>query len=328
MTEASAPGKVILFGEHAVVYGRPAIAVPVTQVRATAIVEDSCPGEGITIVAQDLQQRHTVGQPANEAMRPLEMIVLKTLEQLGLSPQHDLRITIRSTIPIGRGMGSGAAVCTAIVRALAKHYGASLSAQEVSGLVYQAEVIYHSTPSGIDNSVISFEQPVYFVRGKPLEFFRVEHPFRIAVADTGIFSPTKVAVGDVRQAWQRERERYEAIFEAIGRIAIAARAAIERGDQAMIGHLMDENQALLRQLNVSSLELERLIAAAKGAGALGAKLCGAGRGGNMIALVTPKIERDIVAAVRSAGATSVLVAEVGLPEPQISDPNLAPIRGS
>lgn len=305
----TAPGKVILFGEHAVVYGRPAIAVPVTQVQAIVTVEHA--RDGFLIVAEDLGKTHFVGQPGDEQTCPLEVTVRNTLAYFGLPIEQNLRLSIRSTIPIGRGMGSGTAVSTAIVRALAAHFARRIPPDQVCRLVFQTEIIYHGTPSGIDNTVIAYGKPVYFIRDQRLETFTVGHPFRLAIADTGIFSPTRVAVGDVRHAWERQRARYEALFDAIGDITNRGRKAIETGDHETLGRLMDENQALLREVGVSSPELERLITAASRAGALGAKLCGAGRGGNMIALIAPEVEKAVVAALQSAGATQVLVTDVG-----------------
>ena len=310
VTQASAPGKVILFGEHAVVYGRPAIAVPVAQAQATATISSAPPGAGIRIHAQDLGRTHLLGQPTDEACEALELIVVATLQHLDIQPPPDLEITIRSTIPIGSGMGSGAAVSAAMVRALAEHLAQPLPPEEVSQLVYQTEVLYHGTPSGIDNTVVSHAKPVYFVRGQGIEVLRVGRPFRLAIGDTGVFSPTKVAVADVRRAWEADRARYEGLFDAMGDIARQAREAITTGQVARLGPLMDQNQDLLRQIGVSSPELERLIGAALGAGALGAKLCGAGRGGNMIALVPPEAEGDVVGALREAGARRAMLAEV------------------
>ncbi|NLS80170.1 MAG: mevalonate kinase [Chloroflexi bacterium] len=308
MTQAHAPGKVILFGEHAVVYGRPAIAVPVAQALATATVEDA-PAGGVTILAHDLDERLVLGQPAGERLRGLELVTRRALERLGAATLPDLTIAIRSDIPVASGMGSGAAVSAALVRALAAHLGASLADAEVSALVYEAEVLYHGTPSGIDNTVVSYARPVYFVRGQPIETFAVERPFRLAIAGTGIASPTRMAVGAVRGRWEADRPRYEALFDAIGEVARRGRRAIEGGETAALGPLMDENQALLREIGVSSPELERLIGAAKGAGSPGAKLVGAGMGGNMIALLPAEFE-PVLEALRAAGAASLLVSEV------------------
>jgi len=213
-------------------------------------------------------------------------------------------------VPIARGLGSGAAVATAIVRALARHLGCNLTSREVSDLVYQTEVIHHGTPSGIDNTVVTFGQPVYFVKGEPIQILHVERAFWLVIGDTGIASPTKIAVADVRRSWLKDPHKYEALFDRIADITMRAREAIAAGDLSRLGSLMDENQESLEALGVSSPELERLITAARQAGALGAKLCGAGRGGNMVALVVPEAAQDVAASLRQAGATNVIVSEV------------------
>jgi len=312
LTIAHAPGKVILFGEHAVVYGRPAIAVPVTEVRASAVVTDTPSGQGIIIRATDLSLTHRLGTaiPTGHPAYPLGATVRHTLDWLGVATSLDLTLTVSSTVPLARGLGSGAALATAVVRALAGHLGRELSPQQVSDLVYQTEVIHHGTPSGIDNTVVAFERPVYFVKGQPIEVLQVSRPFWLAIGDTGVASPTRVAVGDVRRGWQSEPERYEALFDRIGTIARQARQAMLGGNVDALGPLMDENQALLEALDVSSPELQQLIVAARRAGAMGAKLCGAGRGGNMIALVTPEKAQEIAVALRQAGAVNVIVTQV------------------
>lgn len=313
MTTACAPGKVILFGEHAVVYGRPAIAVPVTQVRARAVVEDARSGHGLVIRALDLNLQHRFGTAvATDApVYALEATVRHTLEWLGVETVPDLTLTLSSTVPIARGLGSGAAVATAIVRALAQHFGHSPTSRDVSDLVYQTEIIHHGTPSGIDNSVVAFEKPVYFVTGEPIQVLRVQQPFWLVVGDTGIASPTKIAVADVRRGWREHPDKYEALFKRIAAITVRAREAIAAGGIAMLGELMDENQELLEEMGVSSPELERLIDASRTAGAIGAKLCGAGRGGNMIALAESEKTRAIADRVREAGAANVIVSVVG-----------------
>ncbi len=307
MITASAPGKIILFGEHAVVYGRPAIAVPVTQVQAQVSIE---PGsDELTIHATD--EGRTYSYSDIDAQHPIATIIRLTLEALHQSPPPNATLTIRSTIPIASGLGSGAAVSTAIARALAQFYGCELATATVSELVYQVEKIHHGTPSGIDNTVIAYAQPVYFVRGQRLETFTVPKPFKIAIGDTGIASPTRIAVGDVRAAWQADPVRLETLFDRCGRIADQARALIENGQPEALGPLMTENQELLAQMTVSSLELEALIQTALKGGALGAKLSGGGRGGNMIALITDAREATVREALLNAGAKRVIVTTVG-----------------
>lgn len=304
----TASGKVILFGEHAVVYGRPAIAVPVHDRQATATVERASPGSGILLQAEDLGQRYQLSGASQDD--PLGLIVRLTLEALEVSSHQDLTVTVHSTIPIASGLGSGAAVSAAVVRALATHFDGELNPTQTSELVYQTEVIHHGTPSGIDNTVVAFERPVYFVKGQPPECFRVGHPFHLLIGGTGIPSSTKAAVADVRQGWEANRARYESVFDAIGRIADEGRRAIKGGDVTAIGPLMDRNQKLLREIGVSSPELEQLISAAKEAGARGAKLSGAGRGGNMIALVAQGTAKRVAAALRRANAEEVITTTV------------------
>ena len=308
MTEARAPGKVILFGEHAVVYGRPAIAVPVTEVQARVRVDRGPNRQGTRIVAPDVGRQFSLRNAADAD--PRARIVHLTLKRLGQLPDADLVITISSDVPIARGMGSGAAVSTALVRALVKHFDRWLPSREISDLVYQAERLYHGTPSGIDNTVIAFEKPVFFVKEEGWEFFWVGVPFLLAIADTGIESPTWEVVGDLRRRYDAEPDRYQPLFERVGELVVQARAAIEEGQLGHLGVLMNENHRLLRQMGVSCAELDRLVLAAREGGALGAKLCGAGWGGNMIALITEETRGRVDMALRLAGAKAVIVTEV------------------
>lgn len=309
MAVAFAPGKVILFGEHAVVYGRPAIAVPVTQVRAQVMVERGA--GGISIQAKDLGLSHTLGElPVDGALEPVISLVERTLEYLEVHGPSPLVITITSTIPIARGLGSGAAVSTALVRGLSDYFGRELGPEELSALVYEAEKFYHGTPSGIDNTVISYGQPIYFVRGKPPQFFKVGKPFLLAIGDSGVESPTKVVVGEVRRRWEGEPSKYERLFDGIGRIAKRAREEMEEGNLEGLGSLMDENQALLADLGVSSPQLDGLVKVARESGALGAKLSGAGQGGCVIALIEERTREEVAAALERGSAQRVIVTEV------------------
>jgi len=308
MTTAYAPGKVILCGEHAVVYGRPAIAVPVAEVQARATVEPARDGRGVVIDAPDLNRRLAVREAGDGD--PLARIVRLALQAMDVESEPDLTITITSTVPIARGMGSGAAVSTAIVRALAGHYGHWLSSRDISDLVYQTELIYHGTPSGIDNTVVAFEKPVYFVKDVSCEIFWVGRPFLLAIADTGIESPTREVVGDLRRRHRADPGSYEPLFDRAGQIAVEARGAIERGEAEALGPLLDENHTLLQLMGVTCPALDRLVVAAREGGAWGAKLSGAGWGGNMIALVTDETKSRVDLALRLAGAVRVIVTEV------------------
>ncbi len=307
---ATAPGKIILFGEHAVVYGRPAIAAPVTQVKARATVSADPRGEPgrVRLQAPDVGLEALLDDlPAGQ---PLAAAVRLVLAELGIerAPACTLRVT--STIPIASGLGSGAAISVAILRAFSAFLGRPLPDERVSALAFEVEKLHHGTPSGIDNTVITRGMPVYFVKGKPVETVPVPQPFTIVIGDTGVASPTGVAVGDVRRAWQANPDNYEALFDSAGALADAARQMIAAGQVEALGPLMDANQGILVKMGVSSPELDRLVAAARRAGALGAKLSGAGRGGNMIALAPPQKAGAIAQALEEAGAVRTIVTVV------------------
>lgn len=310
MIEATAPGKIILFGEHAVVYGRPAIAVPVAEVQARAALHPAGSGTGFRITAPDLGKDYDLAEADPDD--PLATIVQATLQYLNQAAPPEATLKVSSTIPLGRGLGSGAAISTAIVRSLAQFLHHSLAPAEVSSLVYEVEKLYHGTPSGIDNTVVAFEQPVYFIKGRPIQRMRVKHPLTLVVGDTGIVAPTHMVVGDLRRSWQAKPERYEGYFDEVGVIVNQARVAIEEGRLGVmaIGELMNENQELLESLGVSSPELDGLIQVARQAGALGAKLSGAGWGGNMIALAEPQVAAGVAQALTQAGAVKVITTEV------------------
>lgn len=314
MSTASAPGKIILFGEHAVVYGQPALAAPVTQVQATATVLPAPPGEEgeIWIDARNLGRRYRLAEAAPND--PLALAIRLTLERCAPRPTpHAFTLAVESTIPPASGLGSGAAVCTAVVRALAACLQSPLSNLEVASLVFETEKLLHGTPSGIDNTVIAYERPVYFIKGQPPEPFTVGQPFTLLIADTGIPSPTRITVGDVRAGYEREPERFGRLFTEIGALVNRARAIIAAEAPAQLGPLMVRNHELLREMGVSSRELDALAAAATGAGALGAKLSGGGRGGNLIALVTPETAVSVEAALRAAGAVRVVCTVIRQP---------------
>lgn len=305
---ATAPGKIILFGEHAVVYQRPAIAVPVTGVSATATVTRLPDGNPLWIAARDVGIDCPMGDlPADH---PLALAVTGTLEQTSLDHLPALRLDITSTIPTAAGLGSGAAVSAAIARALSAFSGVPLTDAQVSAVAYRVDQKHHGTPSGIDNTVIAYAQPIWFVRGQGFEQLTVAEPFTVVIGDSGDSSPTGAVVGDLRQRRDADPDYYDPLFNQVGAIATQARAFIEQGPSSGLGPLMTQNHALLQTLDVSSPKLDRLVQAALDAGALGAKMCGGGRGGNMIALVTGKSTEAVADALRAAGAAGTIVTTI------------------
>jgi mevalonate kinase len=307
---ASAPGKIILFGEHAVVYGYSAIAVPVTQVSAKVTLTPNIHGEpGLVLIdAPDIRLESDLTSLPDT--NPIKAAIHGLLAHLKTDHIPACTLKIKSTIPVASGLGSGAAVSVAIIRVLAGFLGERLPDETVSRLAFEVEKIHHGTPSGIDNTVITYQKPVYFTKDHPIETFRITSPFHIVIGDTGIASPTIDTVGDVRAAWQADPPRFNCLFTAINSITKTARQTIEGGYPERLGPLMDENHQLLREMGVSSPALERLVEAAKAAGASGAKLSGGGRGGNMIALVDPTNAEAVASAIQAAGAKNTISTTV------------------
>lgn len=311
MTRASACGKIILFGEHAVVYGRPALAAPLAQLRARASVESRA-APGIIIHARDLARTVALHDaPVDDALARITQL---TLEKLGVNA--NLEMVVESDIPLASGFGSGAAISTAIVRAVSAHFGKTLAPTEISALVYETEKMFHGTPSGIDNTVIAHEQAIRFVRRAPpqeneITPFAIARPFTLAIANTGIASPTKITVGDVRRGWEQNLAFFEELFDAVAAIVEQAQTALARGENERLGELMTRNQRALEIMGVSAREIEMLLEAGLRAGAGGGKLSGGGRGGNVIFYIEPREAEKIKQALLDAGAASVMVTEVG-----------------
>ncbi len=308
-----APGKIILFGEHAVVYKRPAIAVPVQQLQARAVVvaEPLAPAGRVRVEAADIDLKSDMETlPLNH---PIRATLQSVFTELGVQHPPAFKLRLSSTIPIASGLGSGTAVTVATIRATANFLGKPLSDERVSALAFQIEKIYHGTPSGIDNTVVVYNLPVFFQRSKDhltVERFQVPVSFWMVIGDTGIRSTTSLAVGELHQKWQEKPSAYEPLFDRVSEIVHQARQLIENGLPETMGALMLENHSLLQSMGVSSPELDRLVEAAVSAGASGAKLSGGGKGGNMIALTDPNLAGQVADALLAHGAVNTIITEV------------------
>jgi mevalonate kinase len=289
------------------VYGRPALAVPVTQVHADVEVLNS-PRTGIWIDAPDIDLHAEVNALPSD--HPIASVIHNLLFISRISPFPNLDIKITSTIPVASGLGSGAAVTVSLTRALSAHLDYSMSDEEINTFTFEIEKLHHGTPSGIDNTVVTFAKPVYFVKGQSIETFAVRDPFTMVIGDTGLSAPTRESVSDVRKLWEADKEKWDSVFDEIGEIAKQSRNAIEKGHWRSLGDLMNQNHILLQEMRVSSPELDNLVSAALNAGALGAKMSGGGRGGNMIALVEKEKAPVISKALLSAGAKQTIITTV------------------
>lgn len=316
MTTTTAPGKVILVGEHAVVYGQPAIAVPIWERFASATIVDAPAGAGCILHIPGIDLRLIVAEVPAEGreIQPLAHVARLALQSAGVSENPDWTISLESNLPIASGLGSGAALSTAMVRAIFAHVGKEVTPSEVSALVLESEKFYHGTPSGIDNAVIALGKPIYFVKDTSIEMIEVGAPQDMAapddalmllIADSGITSPTRQAVEGVKMRWLAEPARYNFLFNEIGMLAEQARSAMIKRDPVRLGRILDRNHHLLLEMGVSSPEVDNLVLAARSAGVYGAKLSGAGKGGNVIALVRPRLVEHASEILRSAGAKDV-----------------------
>lgn len=306
---SSAPAKIILLGEHAVVYGQPAIAAPVPSLRAYASAQPS--HNALNARSIELNQRASLHASAHAAARPLRQLLQLAAGYFGL---NDARgdLVIQSDIPVGGGMGSGAAVSAAAMRALAALYGRQIPEADLNQLVFEMEKLHHGTPSGIDNSIVVYERPIYFQHGKDLAPLTVKNACHILIADTGHAAKTSAAVARVRQSFTENQAATAAIFARIGKLVRQARQALEGGQLRQLGTLMNENQRLLRQLGISSPALDSLVEASMAAGALGAKLSGGGLGGNMIALLEQESTcQPVSQALTGAGAARIVHCVIG-----------------
>ena len=318
---ASAPGKAILFGEHAVVYGEPAVAVPVTNVKAKAYVRAQPSSPDIIIDAPVINLNSSLGKlPVNH---PIAVTLENICSAYAVPKLPAMHIRITSTIPVASGLGSGAATTVAIIRAVTTFLGHPLPDEKVSGITFEVEKLHHGSPSGIDNTVVTYKRPIFFIRDlrdhdirkNTIEFLQVKEPFTIVIGDTGIQCPTAITVNEVRKNWTANQDEYGQIFKEIGCVAEQAREFIEDGSIDRLGDLMNTNHTLLQNIAVSSPQLDHLVTTAINAGALGAKLSGGGRGGNMIAITHPSKTQDISEALQAAGATKIIISTIGTCSP-------------
>jgi mevalonate kinase len=283
-----AHSKLILVGEHAVVYGKPAIAIPF-PLKAWSRVENS---HGPIMFESAMYTGHIDNIPVK--MKGIAACIKETLHYLN-QPFEGLLLRIDSAIPLGRGLGSSAAIATAIVRSLFSIYGQKLSQKELFYLVQIAETYAHGNPSGIDMAGVSSQYPIWFQKGEDILPIKSVQPLYMVVADTGRTGDTHTAVSNVRKKYVLEPEKIQKSLDEIEKIAEAAKDSLLKGDMYLLGKLLNSNQQELMTLGVSDGGLNALIDIARNAGALGAKLTGGGLGGCMIALA-PSLEKAKVIA--------------------------------
>ncbi|MGB9940919.1 mevalonate kinase [Methanosarcina sp.] len=290
MISYSAPGKIYLFGEHAVVYGETAIACAVElRTRVRAEISDS-----VVIQSQ-------IGRTGIDFEKhPYISSVIEKIREI--VPIKGVMLDVDSDIPVGSGLGSSAAVTIASIGALNELFGCGLSLNEIAKLGHEIEIKVQGAASPTDTYVSTFGGVVTIPDRR-----RLRTPdCGIIIGDTGVFSSTKELVADVRKLRESYPELIEPLMASIGTISKIGESLVLAGDYPSIGRLMNVNQGILDALGVNILELSRLIYSARKAGAFGAKITGAGGGGCMVALTAPDKCIQVAEAIAKAGGKETI----------------------
>ncbi|SHF73287.1 mevalonate kinase [Ornithinibacillus halophilus] len=303
-TEQTATGiahsKLILIGEHAVVHGQPAIAIPFPLVGVESTIEEI---KGPIMFDSTFYQG-----PMNSAPITLEGIINSieaTIEHLQL-PKNNLLIRVTSSIPPGKGLGSSASVAIAVIRSLFAYANVSYTEEELLHFANIAETFAHGQPSGIDTLTITSESPVWFEKDQSIQYIKPGSDFHFIVADSGRIGDTRSAVESVAHLLRKAPEKIQRKINRIGDLTHHAKHALEKAGKNFLGQILNEAQKELEALGVSDAGLNKLIDLAREEGALGAKLTGGGNGGCIIALAENEVHsRQLAEKLKKFGAHAV-----------------------
>jgi mevalonate kinase len=292
-----AAGKIILLGEHAVVYGRPALAAGL----GVGLVAEVGPADGPARIESDRPELAGDARP--------QRLVEEAAALVGLVPRGFV-VRVRSALPPGAGLGSSAALCVAVLRALAVVAGRQLPPDEELALGRRLEAIFHGYPSGVDPAAAALGTCFRFVRGEPATITPLVPacPLSLVVVLGDRPRSTGSAVGGLRARWEMDRERHERLFDAVAATVDAGERALRAGDLGGLGAALDRNHELLCALGVSAPEVDAMVLRARAVGARGAKLTGGGAGGAVLALAD---DPERTAAALAAGGGRTMIVRVG-----------------
>ena len=285
-------GKAILFNEHFVVYGIPAIVSAIGKYTVAKIEPTNKPGWNLN------DNRKATPNYKEEKIAQQKVSIDNIVKKMDIDlSKNGLEITLDGNLYCASGIGASAASCVAIARALSDHLELNLSDEEMNDIAYEGEKGYHGTPSGIDNTASTFGGLIWFEKGENNVMDKISPPtpIEVVMGNTGKVSNTTDAVAGVRERKEKNPDKYNEIFDRAENIAYLAKDALIDEDYREIGKLMNENHKLLQQIEVSSRELDFLVKLARERGAYGAKLTGGGLGGNIIALTPGRDLQDEVA---------------------------------
>jgi mevalonate kinase len=299
-------GKIILLGEHSVVYGRPAIAAGLPR-GCTASAE---PGERDTLFVDPWGVQVDSQLPESDPERELLRRAFAALCERYGSARGPLCVRAEMQIPGGAGLGGSAALSVAVARAIDAQLGLARSSEDLIEASLTWERVFHGNPSGIDSAMAVRGGLALYRRGVGLAEIHARSPVWLVVANSGEHGSTKSMVESVARQHTRDTPKAEQIFDAIAALVQNAKSALEDGDHARLGQLMDLNQTLLNTLMLSTSKLETMCHTARSAGALGAKLTGGGGGGCMIALAADARASDEILRALSASGDAAFAVEV------------------
>lgn len=303
----TAIGKIILMGEHAVVYGQPALAIPypATKIKTTIVRK-----EGPVLL--DCFFYCGLLSQAPERLLGITTVINQIIDSFNEELQN-FSIRIDSSIPPERGIGSSAAVTIATIRALYNYFNQELINEDLLKWSNVSEKIIHGNPSGLDAAIISGETALYYIKGRLFVPFDFKLDAYLIVADTGEMGQTKAAVGDVGELIQSNPEYGQQLIKKLGTLANDAKDFIEQNNIIGLGDSMSKAHYLLDKLGVSNVMLNQLVSVAEDNGALGAKLTGGGRGGCIIALAKDQQQANIISnELLSSGAKNTWISNMGV----------------
>jgi mevalonate kinase len=301
-------GKTILFGEMFAIFGIPVIASALSITADAEVTQAASGGWDI----RD-ERREAKGYKAEKKAMQLESLE-RIFRHLRFRPEH-LKIRLSGELPAMSGIGATGASSVAIVRALSEEFNLRLSEDEVNAGAYQAEIAYHGpTTSGVDNMVSTYGGIIHLTRGEPnvVRKMKWKEPVEVVIGDTGIIANTKTLLAALGERKKKAPEQYDRILRDARQIAEKATLSMEGFDLKGIGVLMDRNQSLLQEAEVSCQELDLLVDICRKAGALGAKLTGSGGGGCMLALTPGKDLQEKVASAIEARGFQALRSKLGV----------------
>ena len=310
----SGKGKAILFGEHFVVYGLPALAAGIASVTTAKVTRVRSIGWRL------VDNRPAMPGYKEKKYDEQKQSIENMLKHLNIdTTKLGFQIDLEGDLVCASGIGASAASCVAIARALSDDFSLNLNDEQVNETAYIGEMGYHGTPSGLDNTASTYGGLVWFERdlsGGPPKFgnLKLKKPMHLVIASTGITASTKVVVGDVRAKKDADPAWFDKMSEEYTQLVHDAKDALLQLDTEKVGALMNKNHELLQELTVSCRELDVLVNIARQNGAVGAKMTGTGRGGNMVALAPDeKTLKQIAAALEKEGrAAGVWTTSFGL----------------